>query len=379
MQAGPRKKLPVVPLIIAVGVAALVVGPAIVLVAQSFIPPNPERGVARNAHEIPVAAEKLGLRGTLLLDRNREVVAVDVISGSEKSILKLSGNETVFGIAGPNRNGKVIVVVNDMMAAKHRLVCVDIAQDTVKTVFARQGDALWGHAIGSDVALADRADIALVFVGTGTKQLQNPPALMNQGTLQRIDLSTGKIEDLARDALGSEIGLSADGKVAWYVSPGERTKAKLLPGGSELEDSNSQTPVISKLEAGKVTIVANGWGVSPIESDGALLVYGNGTEPRRYDLAHGKLEALPLPDYMQTPKWVSAKGVFVTTAMQTRVADVQFTKHNGLPGPRPMPRIIAYRPSTREATVLSPAIDPRQSWSFGEWSSLSFPGQARPR
>lgn len=379
MQAGPRKKLPVVPLIIAAGVAALIVGPAILMVVQSFVPPDPARSVATNAHEISVTAEKLGLRGILLLDRNREVVAVDVATGAETMILKLSGDEAVFGFAGPNRNGKVIVVVNDMMAARHRLLCVDLVHGTIETVFARKGDALWGHAIGTDLALADRADVALVFVGTGSKQFQDPPALMNQGTLQRIDLSTGKIDNLATDALGAEIGLSGDGKVAWYVAPCNRGKAKSLPGGSELEDSSSETPAISRIEDGKVTIVANGWGVSPIEKDGALLVYGNGTEPRRFDLGRGTLESLPLPDYMRTPKWISANGIYITTAMQTRVADVQFTKHNGLPGPRPMPRIIAYRPATRESALLCPAIDPRQSWSFGEWTSLTLAGQSRPR
>ena len=86
------------------------------------------------------------------------------------------------------------------------------------------------------------------------------------------------------------------------------------------------------------------------------------------DIRTGKFVRPPIrSDYMFGLKWITGTGVGVANAMQVRAEDVVFTRNNGLPGPRPLNRIVGYDPATGRVATLYKGIDPRYSWSYGPW------------
>lgn len=65
---------------------------------------------------------------------------------------------------------------------------------------------------------------------------------------------------------------------------------------------------------------------------------------------------------------MTKEGYFVSIARPTRVEDVEFTKSNGLPGPRPLLRLVVSDPKTDRVVTYYKSLDPRRQWSFGAWS-----------
>jgi len=330
-------------------------------------PPDPRTVIAKDAHEVSVPAAELGVAGTVLVDETRAVVALDVPSGTQREVLRLTGDETVFAVAGPNNHGVAAVAVNNMMAKRHRLVRIDVATGQSKTIFERDGDALWESAIGSNIAIARDSDVAVIFVGKDNVQLSDPPAYMSRGEIQTVDLSTGKTKTVAKDGLEDPMAISADGQRVWYVAEYARKKARQLPGGEQLTDSGSPASTVFVYHDGQSQAVAPGWGATLSDNEETLVLSGNWTPASILDLTTKKVGWSPLQKHMGSIHWLSGKGVFVATAQPIRAEDVEFTKNNGMPGPRPLLRIVAVQPGDDKVALLWKGIDPRKRWSFGTW------------
>ncbi|HXH61478.1 MAG TPA: hypothetical protein VNI20_08980 [Fimbriimonadaceae bacterium] len=341
---------------------------ALMFACQNFLKPRPEDVIAKDAHETAVKAADLGLHGTLLVDKINHLDVVDVETGDTSEVLPLKGDDTVFALAGPNRKGIAAVVVNNMMAKRHRLIRLDLATGEAETVFERKGDALWQDAIGESISVAADANVVLVHVGKGHTQLYDPQAYMASGELQIVNLDTGEVRAIAEDAFDTDTALSSTGAEAWFVRAYNRNRARSLPGGAQLTASNSRTPVVFHWSASGETPVAPGWGVRVSADEKTLVIEENGQSERLLSASGQSLEPTGLPDYTYGVAYIESNGIMVTTAQQIRTNDVQFTRNNGMPGPRPMARIVGFDAKTGRVANLYPAVDPRWDWSYGEWS-----------
>lgn len=350
-------------------VAALCVTlPGLMMVLSMIVPPSKEDVIAQNAHEENVKPVELGVNGTLMVDEGRDLIAIDVATNKKFFTYSHKRDENTFALAGPNELGTVVVLVNNMMAERHKLMMINLNTSQVTTIFENKGDALWDDAVGNHIAIAAHKDVAIFFKGTGHKQFFDPQAYMSSGTINRIDLHTKKIEVLTQEGLDDFMTLSADGGKAWYLTPYPRAMAKNLPGGHLFPPSSSEAPCMVMWENGLKTPVAAGFGGVVSNSEGFASVGEYEGSEQILNLKTKKLESTTFPNYAYGIRSIPLDNVFIAWAKQTKVEDVEFTTANGMPGPRSLLRIAAFEADSDRVATLYPRLDPRREWSYGPWS-----------
>ncbi len=113
--------------------------PAASMMYGMVTPPNKEDVIAANAHEVKVTATDLGLNGTLMVDELSDLIAIDVATGNRIFTHRLGRDENTYAVAGPNELGTVVVLVNNMMAKRHKMMKIDLNSSKVTTIFEAKG------------------------------------------------------------------------------------------------------------------------------------------------------------------------------------------------------------------------------------------------
>jgi|CXWL01.1.fsa_nt_gi hypothetical protein len=332
--------------------------------------PNADNAYAKDANEKAVSASEFGINGTLLINERQSIRAIDISTGKESTVFRDGFNENVFALDGPNRNGIAVVVVNNMMAKRHRLVMLDLGTGKSSNVFERAGDALWEDSIGEDVAIAEDVNVALYFVGKGSKQLYDPQAFMGTGEIRRINLDTGQEVVLTREAMNSVatgISIGATGDTAWYLTFRDRELARDLPGGDRFSESQSDAPVVVCKVGNSVDEIAAGWGARVSGDTKYMFVAGNGERESFLYQDVGIMREVPLPTYMKDAHEIIKGRYFITTAAQIRKEDVRF-QDCGMNYPMPKPRIVIADSESNRVATLCKEFDPRCAWSYGKWA-----------
>jgi hypothetical protein len=324
--------------------------------------------VVENSKEVAVTPKSLGLIGTLIVEADSGVEAINVETGETKNCLQLAEGESVFALAGPNKSGIAAVVLSNMMGQRHRLVRLDLKNETEKTILDRKGDALRDNAIGWHIAIASEADVAYVIVPKKQIQLYHPSSYISEGELQRIDLNSGQVTVTADRVLDSDFSCGADGNTVWYTAATDRKLAKELPSPDPIYNSWSRYPVVfEKRSSTPPKPLVAAWGALLDNKGKKLIPFGHQTAKTVMNLETKGVEALQIPPYVYGIVYFS-DDLYVGRAPQLKASDVEFTQSNGLPGPRPMDRVIAIRAKTSETSKLYDSIDPRDVFSFGAWS-----------
>ena len=338
------------------------------MVRGMYVPPDKRDVIAKNAREVAAEPTELGVTGTLLIEEREELVALDLATQKKTTLMGRSADESVYALAGPNANGVAVAVLNDMMGKSHRIVKLDLKTRQVKTVAARKGDALWQGSVGENVAIARDKNVAVVLKGNGNYQFADPQAYMTKGEIQLINLDTGDVTSVSKDGIDAPMAISEDAKVVWFVSPVDGGKLRALPAKEIVPPGANSHPGIVRWSENGLEPVCAGWGATRIAAQDKLLVQNYGASDYFYNLGTGEVWDGGFQQHFWSIKWMTKEGYFVSIARPTRVEDVEFTKSNGLPGPRPLLRLVVSDPKTDRVVTYYKSLDPRRQWSFGAWS-----------
>ncbi|AIE87689.1 hypothetical protein [Fimbriimonas ginsengisoli] len=326
---------------------------------------------AHDVHEKDVTATQMGIGGTVAIPAPNGVEMTDVASGDTKTWYQPTGDWRIWGVAGPNRNRLAIFTENDMSAKLHRLNTLDMGSGVVRRLFERPGDALWDHAISDNMVVAGASDVAVIADGVGNEQLHAPEAYMPVCDLERVDLTTGATRRFKVRAFESTMAISGDGRYVFYVAGLDSNRAARLQNLSAPKSAPTEgpTPVVFRLDmvSGRSTALFPGWNVTGDPDDGLVLISDYDGNVTVFDLTTLRSRPFSKPNYVHTPLGLVGGSILISRAMQARREDVELTRFNGLPGPRPMPRVVAYDGKGRRIATLVKAFDPRHQASYSPW------------
>lgn len=339
-------------------------------------PPAKEDVIAPDAGEVPVPVSELELTGAIATYERRGLLVLDLASGKEAIFDVVPRGDRVDGIAGPNKNGIVLLLKGDF--GRTEIVSVNLVSGEQKTIFKGAGDPWAADAAGVNLALASDANVALYMSAEDSKQFNNPQAYMTVGRVIKVDLDTGKQTALSDKGIDQPMALSADGATAYFCAWTDRDEAQRLPGGDRIEKSGGPIIAVARRAGRASSMIVHGWGAHAVSGDRVMIEDYNGR--RTLHNRDGELLPAPaLPEYMYGFKHVQENGVLIGKAQHIRTEDVEFTTNNGMPGPRPKDRIIAVDPEDLRVALLYPGIDPRREWSYGSWEGATSSEQAIQR
>jgi hypothetical protein len=283
-------------------------------------------------------------------------------------------------VSGPDASGRIAFVENDMIGKRHALGLLSSDGKNDK-VFDGEGDALWEHAVGENLALDPRGE-RIAFVARA-KGVQNhaPDAYLMEGELEIW--STSKKERVASGSSAHDdlMAWSPDGKRLLYtafLAPADAEKVlrkHVTPddafGRATLRWAH--VPVVHELDLETRSSRAVHCGERPVLSpDGKrLLVRDFELHWRIVDLE--KDESRPFEArgaiYPGAIAFVDPETVLYWS-WPTEGAAVKTTEHNSpLVGAKQMRALKLVDLGDGRFQTVVPYIDPRRSVSFGPGAS----------
>lgn len=370
------------PLLWTLGIAAvLTVGLVTFLVARIGFqmlrsePPLSARAPARDQSRLPKLPDDL--QGTVLFVES-DLISIDLPTLAETKAWKRSGRPNLHSIAGPDKKGRVAMIVNDMMGGQHALTVRDLKSGSEFKLFDRKGDALWGDIptgmeyVSETLALSPDSGQLALGVDMPSFQIHNPDALVHQGPLEIWDLATKKSRRLALNIADCGFSWFPDGQhlaVVELVSPSAAQPVS-TKGDKFMESFRSANviPVISILDTatGKRIQMHQGW--QPIVSDDGKTILASDYEfhLRLIDVATMSSRPVSLPGFYGAAIAVIGSEAAIYLAEQP-TGEERLTEHNSpLVGPKNMPRIAYAKFNASAAQPVVGYVDPRWQVSFGQ-------------
>lgn len=314
-------------------------------------PRNKKNAIVTNVREVEVSAQQLGAKGTILVGFQQSVTAIDIATGESREVLKAMPGEAIYSVAGPNKNGLAVVVLNRLLPSKgHRIAVIDFKKEELRELFQRESDPVWDHAVGKNLAIAEATNLVLYFRdgkkirGSGTRE----------GSLWLIDLDDGTESLVIDKVLELEFAASEDMETIWYTADngGKPVGHRRHKGTSEPFSQNIKFRWLGK---------------------GAPIMAF--TEALNETLANpdsGSWESTRWPNYVSDVRRIDTAGWVIGKANQVRVEDVKFDKRSGMSGgPQPMDRIVAVSQQEGKIHTIVRHIDSASCWSYGTFESAS--------
>ena len=352
-------------------IVSLPVGCGLAIAGTCLAPPNPENVVNRNIVEVETSAEEMGLRGTILHETDSaEVVAIDLATGATKTVFQSKGGFRIHAIQGPNRNGVAVVVENDFMLKRHRVIRLNLGEGTREVVWDRPGDALWESAIGEQMSLAESKNLLVVYSGGGGTQLSDPPAYMTTGKLVLLDLDSKKESLVARQAFEGCSAISDDGSTIWFAKSMDRNAARRMPGGFAVRGGKGPACGIYKWQDSKVRPIAAGFYIRNFIRPNTTMISGNETDSFLLNQNTAVASNLKLPSYVGGIEEWLPDDTLLAICPQSDPSKVVFVGDNFSSGKQALDRIVAINPAKGKMHTIVQAFDSvYDTWSYGEWSA----------
>ena len=340
-------------------------------------PPPGARAPARVQDALPDLPE--GVKGTVLFAES-DLVAVSLPKLGESVAWKRASDPNIHSVGGPDRQGRVAIVVNEMMAKRHWLIVRDLKSGSETLLFKRPGDALWGDIardiryVSETVAISPTGGKVALGVNLGDFQIENPPALVGYGQLEIWDIAAKTSRKLGFDVADTGFGWFPDGKrlaVVELVDPLWMPPITRLPDQfMESFQSANRIPAISIVdtETGSKKVLHQGW--RPIVSDDGKTILATDYEfnTRLIDVATGQSRTVKLPDFYGVAVAVLGSKAAIYLANQDP-GEERLSQHNSpLVGPKKLPRIVYAEFGASEPKTIVSYIDPRWEVAYGAFS-----------
>lgn len=343
---------------------------ALSFIGFGFLTTRPilESDYAHDVTDREVAPTVLGATGSVTLAEPRRIRTVDLRDGKVTELATFSRDQFVATLSGRNGNGQVAAFVYDSDLGGSQLLLFR-AGTVPKSLLTVKGDPIWDGVVGEELALAGKAPVIVYGRKVGSDQLYDPQALMTRIDYYRVNTETGREEWLGVQGYSNPIVLSSDGHYLYYTVGIDQATKNWIRHRVGAVPKNDGTPIAVgvfqfDLFGRSSRPLALGWRVYSAGSDDSLLISDYDFKITRLSVKSGEIESVAVPDYSTGVFGMTARGSLMTRAKQVSREDVELTQNNGLPGPRPMSRVIGIRTDAGEVTTFWKAIDPRNQVVF---------------
>ncbi|HLO98325.1 MAG TPA: hypothetical protein VK171_07000 [Fimbriimonas sp.] len=334
-----------------------------------IMPKDPKMDVAKGVKEVEVDAKTVGVWGTVLIGRFDELTAVDVRTGKISRAFKGTANERITSLAGPNKNGLVLVSLADSgsgISQSTRVVAIDLKSGSTSNLMARNGPS-WDHPFYNSVAVADQVDLAFYFVGVDRRQLYDPEESLFQGKIQARNMMTGRETTIVAAAFDSEFAVSGDGKSVWFCDSLDRGAARVLPGVTAYAEGKGPVPAIFEQHGGAPRALFAGSNVRWLGDDSPLKIF-TWNEELLFNASRKEKARANWPSYVSNIRRIFPSGLVIGQEQQAKVEEVKYDARGGMSGGRqPMQRIVAVNQSTKQIHTIVKYIDSMSIWSYGTY------------
>ncbi len=320
------------------------------------------------------------------------LVRHDLAAGATTTIREAKpGQPIVHALSGPDRDGRLLVVLSESPAASLALLPME---GGAAQVIARGQDGAGFKFTFAAPALSPTGRHALVVRDPRSLHMEvEPKTTFHEGRVELFDLATGKPLALSMSGLAGSAAWFPDGAsfcISALISPAELPKGAIETYHEKAHGTKSsvvpladrRVPVLFRVEvaSGKKELLQIGRRCV-VSSDGkSLLVQGIGTEWMKRDVASGAIAGIRWPGafhgadhperrlatYPGGPIAFLDDDLVVYWGLPTAGAAVGTTKNDSPQvGEKPLLTIKVARLSTGEFVTLIPSIDPRRNLTFG--------------
>ncbi len=320
------------------------------------------------------------------------LVQRDLASGSTTTIREAkAGQPIVHELSGPDRDGRLLVVLSESPAAT--LALLPMKEGPAHPI-AQGRDGAGFKFTFAGPALSPSGSHALVVRDPRSLYMAvEPKTIFHEGRVEVWDVASSKALAFTMSGLAGSVSWFPDGAsfcISALISPAElpkdaiktyNTKA-LGKEGSVIALADGRVPALFRVDVASGTKELLQVGRRCIvSSDGrSILVQGVGTEWMKRDVASGEIAGIRWPGafhgadhpsrrlatYPGGPIAFLDSDLVVYWGLPTTGAAIGVTQGNSpLVGDKPMLTIKAARLSTGEFITLVPSIDPRRNITFG--------------
>jgi hypothetical protein len=315
-------------------------------------------------------AMSTGLKGHLLYTVvGGHLMVTDLPQRTERTLRKGDSGAT-HSVAGPDRQGRVVLVVDPggNQGKQHALKAMAVDGTNERTLFTRPGDALWDHVTGNSIALAPKGGNVAVL--SATEGVQVNGALLDTGKLELWNLDTGKGEPLGLSVADYGLAFFPEGDKLAYVALEPKAEAVTRLGGTEALGTYwaqwTKIPVVHVRNLLTKADEALGVGEYPVvSSDGSYVLLSDGAGSlRRIDVASKSQAVLQLPGYMgQGP--VGAVGSNVLYHARATTGAAAKTRPMSMGGQETLHTIKLGSSTSRDFVTLAESVGIHSRVSFG--------------
>ncbi len=286
------------------------------------------------------------------------------------------GHFFVQSVAGPDHHGRIAFVDGSMSPKLHRLKLINMDGSNERQLFQREGDPIWDHVIGRNLAMSNEGQIALISELHG---VQFPRAYLQEGMLQICDANSGAVSTIAPAAIDEGISWFPDGKRLAFVTTAPakeigRTEKPIDDWYVPASDDSDRVLAVGifDIASKQLSIFHSGW-LPVVATDGQSMLISDmdvqlpdGTyshHTRRFSVSAGSSEAASAPEFVGPYIALYADGTVIYQGRQTE--SPTYTKaYSPLMGKRQLVSIKASMLNSKGYMTLLPSFDFRDSISF---------------
>jgi hypothetical protein len=310
-----------------------------------------------------------GIKGLVVRETGRG--GFEVLSLPTRSAVSFSVARpwTIHALAGPSATGLTLLVENDMMAKRHRLVAVDTTGRR-EELFSRPGDALWGDNLRnreyvSDYLAVSRSGLVALGVDLTERQLYDPQMFVSEGDLEVWDPKKRSSRRYPVRALDLGASWFPDNRQLAYVALAPRSSLKIVPGFANSFRAE-EVPAVHVLDTVTGATRILHIGMRPVVSSSGkhVLVADNSGHTLRFDFA--TLASTPVRfEGMYSPVALVGDDLVVYRGLPTRGTATGRTENNSpLVGPKPLLALKVGSIAKKTFATIATGIDPRWSVDF---------------
>jgi hypothetical protein len=292
------------------------------------------------------------------------VVKTKLPSFKTLTVRTAQSDHVVDQLSGPGKNGAIALVLDNLKKSGVYVLC---AGRRPICLVSHNGSAMWDNYFGTQIALSPSGREIGLLSDCKSLQMENPSALLHQGTLQIWN--TGKP--------GYRVLRTAveDGGLSWFPDESHLAYVKLvsrvdMPGAQTFGKNVrwSTIPAVCELDLHKGTSTVLGAGWNPIVStDGkSIIVQEWDSSLQKIDLRTHRIAPVTVPGLWGNV--VAFDGVrLMYWGYPTEGSRPKYTVHNSpLSGPKEMMSLKTAVINSGKFQTILPYLDPR------DVSCLSF-------
>lgn len=323
------------------------------------------------------------VRGRLAWNSKGTVYEIAIPELDTLRVFRPTGEANVHDVAGPDREGRIVLIENLMMEGRHSVTVLEPGRSSSREVASRPGDALWQKAAG-DPALAPVGG-RVAMISTSRDAPVADRVVFRAGDIEILDVDDGRSTRTSASAVRDVTvpGLGGTGRelreLAWLPDGrrlvfSELVESDRLEGRFEAQRGRTDfarwdlVPVVTVLdvETGERRRLTVGLGPVASSTGRKVLTEDGHGHYALVDIETGQREDVEIPGDWRGPISLVEDRWLLYLGLPTAGAEPRYTIDNSpMVGPKPMGDLKVLDLESGDFQTLIRGIDPRESLEFG--------------